>query len=331
MTEDTHPVSTVAVDSIPEALRARDQWLFWKWEKRIHPTTGEIKWTKPPYQANGNHASTDNPRTWTSFTEAVATYNRGGFPGVGYVLTVDREPTDELPGTTDDGLAGVDLDHCVNPETDAVEPWAQAIVDALDSYTEISPSGTGLRIFIYGKLPPKDRKTGNFECYESGRYLTITGNHLPNTPLTIEHRQDEMVSVHTKMFAERNRPRPQSTNRADAQPVDLDDAALLEVAFSAKNGDKVRQLYQGDTSGYPGHSEADMALCSHLCFYSVGDPGRIDRLFRASDLMRPKWDEMRGAQTYGDLTIGKVVHRATDFYQPDRRRNVGRVTVSVYL
>ena len=321
----------VCFNNIPAALRVLDQWLLWKYLKLIDNATGEVSWTKPPYQANGNHGSTDNPRTWTSLSQATDAYNHGGFAGVGFVLTVDKEPTDELPGTTDDGLSGVDLDHCVDLETGTIEPWAQAIVDQLDSYTETSPSNTGLRIFLYAKLPPKDRKIGNFETYESGRYLTVTGNHLPGTPLTIEHRQDEMIVVHTRMFAERNKPRPTSTSRADAQPIDLDDAELLEIAFSARNGDKVRRLYQGDISGYPGQSEADMALISHLCFYSVGDPGRIDRLFRSSDLMRPKWDEMRGAQTYGDLTIGKVVDRATDFYQPDRCRNVGPTTVKVYL
>ena len=56
-----------------------------------------------------------------------------------------------------------------------------SILDRLNSYAEISPSGTGLRIFWFAKLPPKDRKLGGFECYESGRYLTVTGNHLPGT------------------------------------------------------------------------------------------------------------------------------------------------------
>ena len=76
------------------------------------------------------------------------------------------------------------------------------IVQQLDSYTEISPSGTGLRIFIRAKLPPKDRKIGNFECYESGRYLTVTGHHVEGTPLSVEQRQLEMTQVHTDMFAE---------------------------------------------------------------------------------------------------------------------------------
>ena len=65
----------------------------------------------------------------------------------------------------DDGIAGVDLDHVFDPETGAIEFCAQSIVDRLNSYTEISPSGEGLRIFVYAKLPPKDRRIAHFECY----------------------------------------------------------------------------------------------------------------------------------------------------------------------
>ena len=331
MTQDTHPVSTVNIDNIPDALRSRNQCVLWRWQQLPPGATGEVKWTKPPFKADGSKASTDDPRTWVSFDQAVTTFNRGNFDGIGYVLTVDRDATDDLPGTTDDGIVGVDLDHCVDPKTGTVEPWAQTIVDALNSYTEVSPSGTGLRIFIFAKLPPEYRKIGNFECYESGRYLTITGAHLAGTPLTIEQRQDEMVAVHTKMFAERNKSKPASPPQRNVAPVDLDDAALLEVAFSAKNGDKVRSLYYGDISAHPSQSEADQALCFHLAFYAAGDVARVDRMFRASDLFRAKWDEQRGAQTYGQNTIGFAVERTTEFYQPDRRRNPRPVTVSVFL
>jgi hypothetical protein len=312
--------SNINVEYIPSDLCTRDQWLLWRWDQRAHNSTGEMKWTKPPFQVHGDKASTDDPMTWTSFDQAVAVFNRGGFDGIGYVLTSDRERTDKLPGTADDGLAGVDLDHCVDPETGDVEPWAQSIVDQLASYTEISPSGTGLRVFLHGKLPPKDRKIGNFECYESGRYLTVTGHHLLGTPLTVEYRQDEMTAVHTAMFAERNEPRPTSSKPTGVALNELDDSTILDIAFAAKNGGQVQRLYQGDIGGYPGHSEADMALCAHLCFYTGGDPETIDRLFRSSDLMRPKWDEKRGVQTYGELTIGKTVVAATDFYQPYQHR-----------
>ena len=170
----------------------------------------------------------------------------------------------------DDGITGVDLDHVVDLETSRIEPWAQSIVDELNSYAEISPSGTGLRIFVFAKLPPKDRKVGDFECYESGRYMTVTGNHLPGTPATIEKRQNEMTAVHTEMFRERNKKPPKQGPPPEATPVDLDDDALLDVAFRSKNGPAVRHLYHGDTAQYASPSEADLALCSYLAFYARG-------------------------------------------------------------
>ena len=214
------------VDNIPAKLRAILQWVLWKWEQRPDKTTGELKWTKPPYQRNGKNAESDNPQTWVSFDEAVAAYQEGDFAGIGYVITVDKKADDGNLITVDDGIASVDLDHCVNPETKVIEPWARDIVDRLASYTEISPSGTGLRIFVYAKLPPKDRKIGNFECYESGRYLTVTGNHLSGTPLTIERRQDELTAIHIEVFAERNQRRTNQAGKLPhAAPVDLEDGA----------------------------------------------------------------------------------------------------------
>ena len=305
---------TVNFDNIPVELQGRPQWVLWRWEERPDRATGELKWTKPPYQPNGISAESDNPTTWVRFAEAKAAYERGGFSGPGYVVTVDAEATDEHPGTQDDGITGVDLDHVVDPKTGKIDPRAQSIVDRLNSYAEISPSGTGLRIFVYAKLPPKDRKIANFECYESGRYLTITGNHLSGTPFTIEHRHEEMTAIHAEMFAERNKKRSKQSPPPKAAPVDLEDDALLEVAFDAKNGEAVRWLYHGDPGQYGSRSEADLALCSHLAFYTAGDPARMDRMFRASDLYRPKWDDRRGAQTYGEMTISKALDGATEYY-----------------
>ena len=140
----------VKFSDIPEELQSRPQWVLWRWLERPDKTTGELKWTKPPYQPNGISAKSNNPSTWVSFAEAKAAYESGGFSGIGYVVTADTETT------------GVDLDHVVDPETGRIEPWAQSIVDRLNSYAEISPSGTGLRIFVFAKLPPKDRKVVDF-------------------------------------------------------------------------------------------------------------------------------------------------------------------------
>ena len=74
-------------------------------------------------------------------------------------------------------------------ETGEIKPWARQIIIGLNSYTEVSPSGTGLHIFVRGHLPDKGQKRGPIELYDRERYFTVTGAHLPETPTTIEERQ----------------------------------------------------------------------------------------------------------------------------------------------
>ena len=156
---------------IPAELRSRDQFVCWRYEEKLDQKTGETRWTKPPCQVDGRYADSTNPSTWTSFERALAGLeqslswtDRKPLSGIGFVLTGD------------DPFTGVDLDHCVDLDTGCLEPWAREIVEELNSYTELSPSGTGVRIFIKATLPPVGRKRGDFEVYEEKRYLTITGN-----------------------------------------------------------------------------------------------------------------------------------------------------------
>ena len=286
----------------PAELRRLHQWVLWKYETR------DGKLTKPPYQGNGYPASSTDPDTWVSFDDALAAYHAGGgtFSGIGVVV---RE---------ENGLVGIDLDHCVDPET-GIEDWAQAIVDALDSYTEISPSGTGLRIFIYAKLPPDGRKRGNFECYSSGRYLTITGNQVPGTPNEVHSRQAELDAVHQDIFGEWLKQRNQvAVSATIPQPLGLDDSEILERAFKAKTGAAFRALYSGDASAYRSTSEADFALCCKILFWVAGDLAQADRIFRSSGLFRPKWDRRHGALTYGELTLTNALRGVTEFYSPTK-------------
>lgn len=100
-------------------------------------------------------------------------------------------------------------------------------------------------------------------------------------------------------------PRP-----AASRPPHRDDAALLAHARAARNGAKFAALYDaGDVSGYTSASEADLALCSLLAFWAGGNATRMDGLFRRSALMRPKWNEARGAETYGARTIATALAR----------------------
>jgi primase-polymerase (primpol)-like protein len=95
---------------------------------------------------------------------------------------------------------------------------------------------------------------------------------------------------------------------------------LLKKAQRASNGPKFERLWGGNTGGYESNSEADMALCCLLAFWSGGDQRQMDRLFRQSGLLREKWDEVHFADgsTYGEKTIERAISNTLEFYDPDR-------------
>jgi primase-polymerase (primpol)-like protein len=147
------------------------------------------------------------------------------------------------------------------------------------------------------------------EMYGSRRYFTITGDHLDQTPNTIEDRQTEILDL---FFALGQQSNQRTGFSRPAVAVTETDEELIRRAQGAKNGAKFRKLWAGDTSDYGGdHSRADAALCSLLAYYTNGNQARIDRLFRLSGLYRQKWDRPTAGSTYGSITIQAVVRSAT--------------------
>lgn len=158
----------VLFNNIPAELRALRQWVLWKL----------VNGRKVPMQTNGRAAKTNDPTTWASFAEVFAAHDRGGFDGIGFVFSKD------------DPFVGIDIDGCRHP-TDGVEDWARRIIERLASYTEISPSGTGVHVIVRGKFPSISRnkmplpqhgsnggKEAAVEVYDHGRYFCITGHLL---------------------------------------------------------------------------------------------------------------------------------------------------------
>jgi primase-polymerase (primpol)-like protein len=150
--------------------------------------------------------------------------------------------------------------------------------------------------------------------YSAGRFFTMTGWHLDETPGTVEPRQSPLSALHTAVFGAPTPPQP--PGRRAPSPT-LDDATLLSKARSARNSAKFIRLWAGDTSMHGGDdSVADMALCAELAFWTH-DPAQIDRLFRQSGLMRPKWDAIHNTQThetYGTRTIANTLTRQRSQY-----------------
>jgi NrS-1 polymerase HBD domain/Helix-turn-helix domain len=152
----------------------------------------------------------------------------------------------------------------------------------------------------------------------SSRYLTVTGDRIAGAS-DLQAGPQAQASLNAfvgKWFPEESeRVAIACAARPDEQSP-LDDEQVLRTMFDAKGGAKWRQLFEGDHSDYPSRSEADLALCGKLRFYTRGACAQIDRLFRRSGLMRSKWDERHGSQTYGQGTVAKAIARGGPIYTP---------------
>ena len=207
--------------TIPADLKALQQWVNWK-----AVPNGERMDKIPVCPSTGSNASTTNPETWTDYNTAAMQAMTNDGLGLGFVFVKTA------------GIIGIDLDHCRDADGGTLEPWAEAIVRALESYTEVSPSGTGVHIYVRGGLPPGRRKKGSVEVYEAGRFFTMTGNHIEDTPTSIEDRPDQLSDFHAQHLAD---PMPtarhDSTPRTQA-PVCWSDQEIIGKCRAARNAAK---------------------------------------------------------------------------------------------
>ncbi len=177
-------------NEVPVELRERPQWVLWK----IVTRDGEK--TKKPFQLNGAPAKSNDPATWTTFTAASASFNPKRHAGIGYVFSAD------------DDFCGIDLDGCRDPQSGVIADWAKHWIAELDSYCEVSPSGTGVKVFVRGKSPfPKGRKTSvadvpktsdkepGVEVYDHARYFATTGHRLAEFSAEVNNRQDKLEAL----------------------------------------------------------------------------------------------------------------------------------------
>jgi hypothetical protein len=205
MTEAHTHIDAALFGSVPVELQSWLQWVVWRYEDHGGPKPDKV-----PYSIRGGYAKTNDPATWGTFAEALTAYQMGGYDGIGFVFTAS------------DPFAGVDLDSCRDPATGKLEAWAAEIVKALDSYTETSPSGTGVKIFLQGKLPRGKHvqkiENGQIEVYDTRRFFTLTADHLGGTPTTIEDRQVEIENVHARIFGKPHAKQTSNRNSKKTAP-----------------------------------------------------------------------------------------------------------------
>lgn len=296
-------ILTPIYDAIPDELKERPQCVVFRyeWDERKND------WNKAPRTPRtGRLASTTDPTTWGTFNEARAAVERGDYDGIGFVFTKD------------DPYAGVDLDHCRDPQTGILQQWARQIVDDIPGYWEVSPRGEGIKAIVKATMRPNSRhKTPSVEMYDQGRYFTVTAHRVPHTVGAIMERQAAFDTLYRATFPEAGANKDRKTGPTPG--ATLDDREIIERATRAANGAKFARLWAGDTSGHGGDdSVAEMALCGMIAFWTGPNAARIDRIFRQSDLMRAKWDDKRPGGTYGSDTIAKVLASRTEYYTAER-------------
>lgn len=296
MAERLPDVTFFELDNIPSELREQQRWITWRWRE-----DSEGKLQKVPTDPHAGHNINDkDPANWMRFSEARGHAEAGAceVAGVGFCFS-DADP-----------YCGVDYDDCRDPATGKIKEEVLKDIERLNSYTEISPSGTGVKVYCRGVLP-RSGKRGSVEMYDRRRYFTVTGWHLGGTPKTIRSAQKELVEINRRVFGEAR----EGVHGGIPDPMspELDDSEVLEKRRSDKDANKAEKFARlfdgGDLSGYGGdHSHADLGLVNLLAYYTQ-DPVQLDRLFRRSALMREKWDERhRGdGANYGEMTIEKAL------------------------
>lgn len=333
-------MSIMLPDELSE-LKALPQWVAFRLvmnEEKGKPDK------KPLNPKTGRGAKANDAATWATYDEAVAFAERKGLfadgaGGIGFEFA--------------NGIAGVDLDNVIQPDG-TLTAYAQEVVDLMDSYTELSPSGKGLHILFrmtggMSDIGARRKNDGlGIEAYSEGRFFTVTGR-VYGAVRPIAERTEAMKRVYERYLAKSEKPegalspKPNSlspsvvTRTVDTvgggmtpqgkyvPSGELSDDELWERMFASESGNKIRALHDGDISGYtsvhkdgkeyPNPSGADIAMCEYLCYWTGNDAGRVDSMFRQTALMRAKWDERHGARTYGELTIDKAIE-LTPVYVP---------------
>ena len=269
------------------------QWCAARADKApVNPLTGEL-------------AKVNDSSTWARWIDA---YNRAktikGSKGVGFMF-----------GEKPCGYAFIDLDHVIHDGK--IEQYAQDLINLMDSYTEISQSGEGIHILFKLSCSLHDMnsaietgfKQNGVEFYDSRKFCIITGN-VYGAVKPINERTEQARQVVAKYFKQ---PSPAKSQRQQMTVSNIpdDDSELWELMFRASNGLAIRRLYNGDVSEHSNDdSSADLALCSHLAFYTNCDRYRIDRMFRQTGLYREKWERT----DYREATIDKAIAGTSSTY-----------------
>ncbi len=284
------------INNVPDELKKLPNWVGCK----IVPSKDRPgKTDKIPMNAlTGECAKSNDPSTWTDFENALDLSIQRNYDAIGLVF----QPP----------YVGVDLDNCV--KNGIIASHTIEILKRLGSYSELSPSGTGVHVICKGEISRAIKKS-KIEIYTNGRFFTFTGNRLEEYPAVIEEQSEGLNKL-----IEENSSKPK-TKKQKKKPRSVEE--ILEAIAQSKDADKFNQLFSGEWEGhYSSQSEADLALCGKLAFWTGRNPALMDSIFRQSKLFREKWDTKHYAdgRTYGQGVIDEAVSGCDEVFTPTKQK-----------
>lgn len=297
-------------DKIPPALKELDQWVCWRFEPD-EKKPGRMK-KVPMNPRDGSRARSNDPTTWSNFAAALTAQKVYSFDGIGIMFA--------------NGIFGVDIDHCIDLESGEIQPEASEIIAAVRSYTELSPSRTGIHILCRGSLPDGRRRKGNVEMYSSGRFFTVTGE-IFGEEYPFDDCTERIKAMHEKYLAEQPMDAPQMPapmpQKSSQEGFSMAPDDVMARIRKSRQGQKFEDFMAGRWEtmniGDGSQSCADQAFCNLLAFWCRCDEGLMDTIFRRSGMMRKKWDTRRGGSTYGANTIKRSIQDCREVWEPQKK------------
>lgn len=281
----------------PGGLKALPVWVLWKKELNKYG-----KLTKVPYSAHYNgRASTKSPESWSNYDLALERlkWRPGEYDGLGVVISKKYR------------MIFIDIDHCI--ENGVMDERATDILGVCpNQFVEVSQSGTGIHILALGEIRKNSKNSAlNVEIYNDERFCALTGNALiasemHEDPTAIKYIYDKYKTPERSWEAH-TRPR---------MVCSKSDEWILDKAM--RRGGQFPLLYVGEWqfAGYPSQSEADLALCTDLAFWTDRDESAIERIFRSSGLYREKFER----EDYRRKTISRAISQVSESYSEWRAR-----------
>jgi hypothetical protein len=257
-------------EGIPETLKSQPHWIMWRLESRNGQTT------KLPFRIDGTAAKSNTPETWTTFDEVFEAYVFGKrFSGIGFVFADGG------------GLCGIDLDGCRDPESGQVATWARDVIREFDTYTEVSPSGSGVKLFVLAKCPfdtgknkkldgveGRGGKDAGVEVYDKGRYFAVTGERLSGLPSEPQKRQDVLNRYCQKWF-----------------PVAPPVVSVSSESDVVQRARKYVSKMPGAVSGSGGHNATFRVACILVLGFGLSETDAMGVMTEWNTTCNPPWTE----------------------------------------